>query len=306
MNYKNRKFSVQYSAQFISKTKNNELRIWLAKPVDNTYQKIDKFIISPNPNCSYKDEQGNEILYFNFKNFQKINLNFKVLVDLSQKKSNLQYEKQVPLEDKKLKRFLKNENFLEQTLDVKSKTVAITQDQKSLYEKIKKTFNFVADNFEYCYPVKKRGVKNLKLNQLRGDCGEYSSLLVTMLRILDIPSRDQTGFVIFPAENEIAEHGWASVYIKPFGWVDFDAQYASLDKKDKKTGQKYFGQRSDFRINFTNGFNIPLKPQIPVNFQAEYWQKIDSPFSNNSVQTLQPIFFVSKEKVDFKKNIKLV
>ncbi|MFH1326119.1 MAG: transglutaminase-like domain-containing protein, partial [Candidatus Falkowbacteria bacterium] len=167
---------------------------------------------------------------------------------------------------------------------------------------IQSIFNFVIKNFKYCYPIEQRGVKYLNLKQLKGDCGEYSSLFVTMCRTLKIPARNSTGFVIFPKQKKIVEHGWSNVYLKPFGWLNFDTQYASLEKNTKK----YFIQRNDYRIVFINGFNIPLKPSIPKNFQLNYWNKIGLPLTNNSVQTLQPIVFASKKDVKFKDKVELM
>ena len=303
MNRRKKKFNIQYHAQFTSETRDNRLRVWLAKPADSIYQKIDKFLVSPKPKSSYKDDQGNQILYFDFRDFRKLDLSFDISVNLYQKEINFKSKNLTLLRSKSLQRFLKKENFLEQTTKVKKMAIEITKDKKLLYEKIEAIFNFVVSNFKYCHPVKKRGVKNLKLDRLKGDCGEYSSLLVAMLRSLNIPSRNQTGFVVYPGKKKVMEHGWASVYIRPFGWVDLDAQYASLDKKNN---QKYFGQRSDFRISFVNGFNIPVRPKISSGFQAKYWRRVGLPFSSNSVQTLQPIFFVSKRKIKFRESVKLV
>ncbi|MBU1130946.1 transglutaminase-like domain-containing protein [Patescibacteria group bacterium] len=198
-----------------------------------------------------------------------------------------------------LPRFLSSEKFLEQTNDIKKLSLRITKNKKSLYDKMETIFHFVTNNFKYCYPVKNRGVKNLKLDKLIGDCGEYSSLLITMLRCLGLPSRNQTGFVIDPKSKKIVEHGWASAYIKPYGWMDLDAQYASIDKENWRN---YFFQRSGYRINFVNGFNIPIKPRLSPKFMSDNQKKIDTPFSYNSIQTLQPIFFVFKERIKFKEN----
>ncbi len=70
-----------------------------------------------------------------------------------------------------------------------------------------------------------------------GDCDDQSNLLITMCRILGIPSFLQLGclqYLTFP-ENEtswdghlitylrlIGFHAWAMVYIPPWGWLPFD------------------------------------------------------------------------------------
>ena len=298
-----RKFNIRYQAIFNASDK-NIIRVWLSQPLNSTTQKIESFSISPKPQKHYKDTQGNKILYFEFKNQKNINIQMNIKATLWKNKINLTKENfsLPPVSLKLFQQYTKNEKFLEQTPTVKYLTKKIINKDDYILNTVQSIFNFIIKRFKYCYPVKQRGVKYLNLKQLKGDCGEYSSLFVTMCRILKIPARNNTGFVIFPKQKKIVEHGWASVYLKPFGWLNFDTQYASLEKSAKK----YFAQGSDYKIIFTNGFNIPLKPTIPKNFQINYWNKLGLPLTNNSVQTLQPIVFVSKKDVEFEDKIELM
>ena len=305
MIYDSKKFNIRYKAFFDFLKLNNEIRIWIAKPMDNSYQKINKFLVSPKPKFSYKDDQGNEILYFEFKNLKKIDIQMNIIAILSKIKIDLNKKHDLSF-DKSLSRYIKSERFLEHTSAIKKLTLEITKNDKNNLEKINTIFNFIAKKFKYCYPVKNRGVKNLDLKRLKGDCGEYSGLFVTMCRILKIPTRNTTGFTIFPKQKNINEHGWASVYLKKHGWIDVDPQYASLEKNINIGAKKYFLRRSEYRIAFINGFNISLKPSIPKGFLLDYWNKIGLPLENDSVQTLQPLIFSSKNKIRFKENIEII
>ena len=122
-----------------------------------------------------------------------------------------------------------------------------------------------------------------------------------MCRILKIPARNNTGFVISPDFRKIVEHGWASIYLKPYGWLDFDTQYASTEKNK----MKYFGQRKDYRITFVNGFNIPLKPLIPKNFKLNNRDDSNISIKNNSAQILQPLVFISNNNLSPKIKIRI-
>ena len=297
-----KKFNIRYQSNFNSPNK-NIIKIWLAQPLNSTTQKIESFLISPKPQEYYKDAQGNKILYFEFKDQKDISIKMDIKATLWKNKINLTGEKLslLPVSTKLFQQYTKNEKFLEKTMAVKDLTKKIINKDDYILNKIQSIFNFVIKNFKYCYPVKRRGVKHLDLKRPKGDCGEYSSLFVAMCRILKIPARNSTGFVIFPKQKKIVEHGWASIYLKPFGWLVFDPQYASLEKNVKK----YLAQRSDYRIAFTNGFNIPLKPSIPKSFQINYWNKLGLPLTNDSVQILQPIVFASKKDINFKDRIKL-
>jgi len=304
MRHSPRKFNIRYQAIFNTFPNDNIIRVWLVQPLNSIMQKIESLSISPRSQKYYKDDQGNIFFYFEFKGQKSFNIQMDIEAILWKNKINLLKEKIfLPAVFSKLfQRYTKNEKFLEQTPAVKILTKKIINKDDNILNKIQSIFNFVAKNFKYYYPVKKRGVKYLDLNALKGDCGEYSALFVTMCRILKIPARNNTGFVIFPKQKKIVEHGWANAYLKPYGWLDFDTQYASLEKNIKK----YFAQRSDYRIVFTNGFNIPLKPSIPKSFQISYPNKLSLPLTNNSVQTLQPIVFTSKEDFEFEDHIELI
>jgi hypothetical protein len=299
--YSSRKFNIFYQADFSFQNTDNKLQVWLAKPNDDQTQKIVSFSTFPKPQKTYTDGQGNQIYYFKFDNQKKSSLKMEIQAVLSKRKINLM-KKQAILKTQKAidsKRYFKNEKFLEQTAEVKKIIKKEIAKNSTSIEKLNDIFNFVSQNFRYRYPVKNRGVKNLNLEKLAGDCAEYSSLFVTMCRISKIPARNNTGFVIFPKEKTIVEHAWASAYLKPHGWLDFDTQYASIENEP----DAFFGQRSDYRINFTNGFNIPLKPAIRRNFSFDFWKKAGLPMTANAVQTLQPLIFASNAKVTFKQKI---
>jgi hypothetical protein len=75
----------------------------------------------------------------------------------------------------------------------------------------------------------------------KGDCDDQAILLVAMLRTLGIPCYLQIGAIYIPdhaevsqdywnssvsiIERRIAWHGWAVVYIPPWGWLPVDLTY---------------------------------------------------------------------------------
>jgi hypothetical protein len=84
----------------------------------------------------------------------------------------------------------------------------------------------------------------------RGDCSEYSSLMVTLLRIQGIPARKVTGFLLDVQNNAIPEvgkvfnyyasssgssnllgHAWMEYYIPDIGWIACEPQIGSSYKK---------------------------------------------------------------------------
>ena len=299
-----KKFNIRYQANFNSPNK-NIIKIWLAQPLNSTTQKIESFLISPKPQKYYKDAQGNKILYFEFKDQKDINIKMDIKATLWKNKINLIEEKlSLPSVSTKLfQQYTKNEKFLEQTLTIKKLTYQITNNNQSVLDNIFLITQFLKKNFQYTYPVKKRGVKNLNLNNLKGDCGEVGALFVTMCRVLDIPAVNRTGYIIYYDElNNLYEHGWVDIYLKPYGWIDIDPLANNILKK---RDNKYSYYQKNYFLFFSNGFNLKLKPKVPNNFIFKYWNEVGLPMTNTSVQILQPLVFASLKEIKFSDNIKL-
>jgi transglutaminase-like putative cysteine protease len=84
----------------------------------------------------------------------------------------------------------------------------------------------------------------------RGDCSEYSTLMITLLRIQGIPARKVTGHLLQTENNAIpsvgkvfefyasssgssnlAGHAWVEYYIPDIGWIACEPQIAASYKK---------------------------------------------------------------------------
>jgi len=301
MDKSKKEFKILYKASFKSKSE-NEIMIWLAEPADSNYQKIENYSINLNQDSEYRVNE-NHIHFFRLSD-RNIELNVGIKAVLS--KEIISAEKLVfgKLPKEISTQYLSSEKYLEQTREIIDLTKKIIRDKKAPLEKIRAIFKYVIENFKYCYPVKKRGVENLDLKNLSGDCAEYSSLFVTMCRIAGIATRNVTGYVIFENKNQISEHGWAQVYTDR-GWLDADPQYASLEKNVETGTEKYLFNRTEYRIIFTNGFNISLKPSIPAGFDKSNMAKLGLPIDRKNVQVLQPLVFASKKPVNFENMIVL-
>lgn len=300
---RSKKFHIQYNATLQSSSA-TDIRVWLSKPQSFLTQTIGSFSISQKIKNQYEDIHKNTVLYFDFKNQKNIDIALDLRATLAQIK--IDFTKKISLPSASLKEFrqyTQNENLLEQTAEIKKLTRRITQDAQSVLDKIFSITEFLRKNFKYVCPVKKRGVKNLNLHNLGGDCGEVGALFVTMCRILGIPAINQTGFVIYHDElNNIYEHGWTTIYLKPYGWIDIDPLAENIIFKNGK----YKYENKNYFLSFTKGFNIKLQPRIPKTFTYSFWHKLGLPMTNGSVQILQPLVFASRNKITFSDNIKLV
>jgi transglutaminase-like putative cysteine protease len=57
-----------------------------------------------------------------------------------------------------------------------------------------------------------------------GVCQDHTHIFITAARLLDIPARYISGYLLMEGETEqAATHAWAEVYLPGLGWVGFDA-----------------------------------------------------------------------------------
>lgn len=137
-------------------------------------------------------------------------------------------------------------------------------------------YDGVVDHLNYVIQVPERGALWAYQAQ-QGDCSEYSDLMITLLRIQDIPARKVTGILYNntagykPAIGEsitfdqayvrdssgeatssvrpFLGHAWMEYYVPNVGWIVSDPTYGEeLD---------YFNRQDYLRFAFTVGANLP-------------------------------------------------
>ncbi len=110
----------------------------------------------------------------------------------------------------------------------------------------------------------------------RGNCTDFHSLFIAMLRSEGIPARFLIGFPIPDGVGGTigGYHCWAEFFDAEHGWLPVDASEA------KKTGMReaYFGTLPNDRIEFTVGRDIVLSPAQkgePLNYFIYPYAEVD-------------------------------
>ncbi len=110
----------------------------------------------------------------------------------------------------------------------------------------------------------------------RGNCTDFHSLFIGLLRSQGIPARFLIGFPIPDADEGTVGgyHCWAEYYAPSRGWLPVDASEA------KKKGLKdaYFGSLPNDRIEFTAGRDLVLDPPQagePLNYFVYPYAEVD-------------------------------
>ncbi|MGB0932061.1 MAG: transglutaminase domain-containing protein [Chitinophagales bacterium] len=123
-----------------------------------------------------------------------------------------------------LGRYLKHEsNFQKNNKKIQEQAKQLIGKDEE--ETISNIFNFVIEHLEYHNFVEEdRGAKKA-LKQQRGDCTEYSELMITLCRANNIPAKIVSGKTL-SGNQEVGLHNWVEIYMDEYGWVPFDPTHA--------------------------------------------------------------------------------
>lgn len=152
---------------------------------------------------------------------------------------------------------------------------SIVQPSDSVVVKANKIINWISNNIEYNDSLDVEIGASNAYGNLTGDCSEYSSLMITLLRIQGIPARKVTGFCISNIYNlkpEIGDtyefynrndatnllgHAWVEYYVPNIGWIACDPTWHQV------TGT-YFNRIDYLRFNYNVGewFFFPPDQQV--------------------------------------------
>jgi len=112
----------------------------------------------------------------------------------------------------------------------------------------------------------------------RGNCTDFHSLFIGMMRAAGIPARFEIGFPL-PTDQHAGTiagyHCWAEFYIEPYGWIPVDASEAWKHPEKKNY---FFGAHDDDRVQFSVGRDIRLDPPQqgdPLNYFIYPYAELD-------------------------------
>jgi transglutaminase-like putative cysteine protease len=138
-----------------------------------------------------------------------------------------------------------------------------TSGASTQLEKARKIYDHVASTMHYDKTGEGwgRGDEMWACDSKRGNCTDFHSVLIGMMRSSGIPARFEIGFPLpeGQSEGEIpGYHCWAEFYIEGIGWIPVDASEASKNPAKK---DYFFGAVDANRVLFTYGRDIRLSAE---------------------------------------------
>lgn len=126
-------------------------------------------------------------------------------------------------------------------------------------------YDYVTGFVDYRYQpdyIQLEPIADMCARELRGDCGMFAILFITLCRICGIPAQWQSALSVSP--EHIGAHDWAMFYIAPHGWLWVDASFGSSARRNGETERRahYFGNLDPCRMVANSRFFAPLTPPM--------------------------------------------
>lgn len=139
------------------------------------------------------------------------------------------------------------------------------KESSDVLDYARRCYEYVATNFKYI----KGSWRTLKqiLKEGGGECGDFSTLVVNLLRYKGIPSRHNICLRL-----NGGYHVWVDFYIEGYGWIPLDAQY-----KNANPNGDFFGVYDGACIIVAQDFCYDISEEYPVNMLQSYlyWYKYE-------------------------------
>jgi len=145
---------------------------------------------------------------------------------------------------------------------IKTISKRIIGDEIDPYQKVKKIFEWVNNNFPWAGAREYSTLKNIPqyvLENGHGDCGQVTLLFMTLERYNGIPTRWQSGFMMHP--GKVNMHDWCEYYIEGIGWIPLDQSFGINTFTDNDDVKYFYINGIDaYRWTVNSDFSQPLFP----------------------------------------------
>ena len=253
------------------------LEIWLPLPQNRFNQRVDQSSVSPKVPI-HQDVNGAASVarYLSTGNYtpapnQTVSLTIQSQITSAEILVDHQSLSQLPYQDYLVDACYKVNTAPQSRLEVNHAEVqkAASQfqstEKRSAYQIAKEIYFFVVQHMKYRFlDGPKSGLYALQNGH--GECGEYSSLFVTLCRAVGIPARPVIGFWSNGKPNQW--HVWAEFQLPNGEWVPIDANAGQNSRNPAGS----FGYLDNGRIALVQSFDLTLQNVKNGNATSSFLQ----------------------------------
>jgi hypothetical protein len=253
-------------------------RLWIPLPQSDIHQSIRR--LSIHTSVAYKlgkeQEYGNSYAVFSPKPAE-ISAGYEVALQFEVTRHEYVRDVKAPnakapaAAEAMLKRYLAPDQMVPLNATIAELARTQTEGATEPIERARRIYTYVASTMRYDKSGEGwgRGDEMWACDSKRGNCTDFHSVLIGMMRSSGIPARFEIGFPLPEGKSEgdiSGYHCWAEFYIEGLGWVPVDASEAS---KNPAKRDYFFGAVDADRVMFTYGRDLRLSAEQkgdPLNY----------------------------------------
>ena len=277
------------------------LRVWIPVPQTDQHQIVRVLAVKApvKTKITQEPEYGNRMLYAEIQNpvpgKAEFTLEYKVTRreysrgDYAQLK---QADHQPGVVSVSMTRFIAPETLIPTDGKIKELAAEVTGTQRGAIAKAKAAYDYLFTNMRYDKTGSGwgRGDAVWACDSKRGNCTDFHSPFIGMLRADRIPARFDIGFPL-PEDKQKGDisgyHCWAEFYAFKTGWIPVDISEAW---KAKQKQDYFFGSVDANRVQLSTGRDVMLSPRQDgpalnyfvypyVEVDGKPYEKLDKQFS---------------------------
>lgn len=283
-----------------------QIRVWAPVPQTDRHQTIRLLAIkAPVKTQIRRDpEYGNRIMYAEIANSTAGKAEITLEYEITRREYSRGDYAQLERTDQKpglvpasMTRLIAPDSLIPTDGKIKELAIEVTGSQTGTVAKAKAAYDYLFTNMRYDKTGSGwgRGDAVWACDTKRGNCTDFHSPFIGMLRADGIPARFDIGFPL-PENKSKGEipgyHCWAEFYAPKTGWVPLDISEAW---KAKEKQDYFFGSVDANRVQFSTGRDITLSPKQdgpPLNYfvypyvevDGKPYEKLDKEFSFEEIR----------------------
>jgi transglutaminase-like putative cysteine protease len=267
------------------------VRVWIPLATSDANQtvKVTKVGSPVAVRVTQEQQYGNRMLYAEMRHPEASSATFRLEFEVTRREYSrggyaelVRFDRRPRIERVSLRRFLQPDRLV--PIDGKMKELAEenTRGKEGTVEKAYALYDYVFRTLRYDKSGTGwgRGDSLWACDAKRGNCTDFHSLFISMMRAEGIPARFEIGLPLPPTspdgEGEIpGYHCWAEFYLNGLGWVPVDISEAW---KNPTKHDYFFGTVDANRVQFTIGRDLTLEPKQdgpPLNYFIYPYVEVD-------------------------------
>lgn len=282
------------------------VRVWVPVPQADQHQTVRVLAIKApaKTQMTQEPEYGNRMMYAEIQNSNPGKAEFSLEYEVTRREYSRGEYAQLEHMDRKpgvvsasMSRLIAPDSLIPTDGKIKQLAVEVTGSQSGTVAKAKAAYDYLFTNMRYDKTGSGwgRGDALWACDAKRGNCTDFHSPFIGMLRADGIPARFDIGFPL--PENKgkgdiPGYHCWAEFYARKTGWIPVDISEAW---KAKQKQDYFFGSVDANRVQLSTGRDVTLSPKQDgpalnyfvypyVEVDGKPYEKLDKQFSFEEVR----------------------